>query len=65
MTLKADFGAAASFLTLNGVQSIDCADISDKSKAKAGMYLIKVILDDGKDQALFTFSLFVIDAPVD
>lgn len=63
VSLKADFGDAASFLNLNGVQSIDCSDISMKSSIKAGMYLIKLILDDGKDKVAFTFSLFVLDPP--
>jgi hypothetical protein len=31
---------------------------------KAGMYLIKLILDDGRDKAAYTVSLFVLDPPV-
>ena len=50
--MSADFGSA-DFLTLNGDISIDCSDISMNSSVKAGMYLIKITLDDGRDKVNF------------
>ena len=66
VTLKADFGFAANFLTLNGQISIDCADIKKggSSNIRAGMYLITLTLDDKRDQVKIPFSLFVIDPPL-
>jgi len=50
--MTADFGSA-DFLTLNGDISIDCSDISMNSSVKAGMYVIKITLDDGIDKVNF------------
>jgi hypothetical protein len=50
--MSVEFGSAK-FLTLNGVSSIDCTDISMSSNVKAGMYQIKLTLDDGRDKADF------------
>jgi hypothetical protein len=50
--LTVEFGSAK-FLTLKGVNSIDCADISMSSNVKAGMYQIKLTLDDGRDKVDF------------
>ena len=63
VTVTADFGSAGSFLVLNGQTSIDCEDISAKTTFKAGMYLIKIMLNDGKDTATYNFSIFVVDLP--
>jgi hypothetical protein len=50
--ITADFGSA-NFLTLNRDKSIDCFDISVHSSVKAGMYLLKITLDDGRDKVNF------------
>jgi hypothetical protein len=63
VTVTADFGSAASFLVLNGQTSIDCDDISAKTTFKAGMYLIKIMLNDGRDIVSYNFSIFVVDLP--
>jgi len=63
VTVTADFGSAGSFLRLNGQTSIDCDDISTKTAFKAGMYLIKLLLNDGKDVVTYNFTIFVIDLP--
>lgn len=65
VTLKADFGFAANFLTLNGLTSIDCADIKKggSSNIRTGLYLVTLTLDDKRDQVKIPFSLFVIDPP--
>ena len=58
MTL--DFGSAK-FLTLSGDNKIECSDISMNSNVKAGMYLLQITLDDGRDKVNFSVSLFVYD----
>ena len=58
MTL--DFGSAK-FLTLSGDNIIECSDISMNSNVKAGMYLLQITLDDGRDKVNFSVSLFVYD----
>ena len=65
VNLKADFGFAANFLTLNGQTSIDCVDIKKggSSNIRADMYLITLTLDDKNDQVKIQFKLFVIDPP--
>ena len=63
MTLTVDFGLASNFLTLNGITSIECADISSKATFSAGMYLIKITLNDKKDIVNFNLSIFVVDLP--
>jgi hypothetical protein len=63
VTLTADFGPAAKFLTLNGITSIECPDISSRTTFKAEMYLIKIMLNDKKDTVTYFFSIFVEDLP--
>ena len=58
--LTVEFGSAK-FLTLNGVSSLECADISMSSNVKAGMYQINLTLDDGRDKVDFQVSMFVYD----
>ena len=50
--MTVDFGSA-NFLTLSGDNMIECSDISMNSNLKAGMYLIKINLDDGMDKVNF------------
>lgn len=61
VTLTANFGSASNFLVLEG-QNIVCDDIS-KATLKAGMYLLKILLDDKRDIVNYSFSMFVIDLP--
>jgi hypothetical protein len=61
ITLTADFGPAGNFLSLNSTTSIECRDISSKTSFNAGMYLVKIMLNDKKDTATYLFSIFVID----
>ena len=63
MTLTVDFGPAGSFLSLNGITSIECLDISSKTTFNAAMYLVKIMLNDKKDTVTYNFSIFVIDLP--
>ena len=63
ITLTADFGPARNFLSLNGITSIECLDISSKTTFNAGMYLVKIMLNDKKDTVTYNFSIFVIDLP--
>ena len=51
--MQVDFGIAANFLKLDGKTSIFCNDISMNSNAKAGMYLLRLILDDGRDKVVY------------
>jgi len=63
VSLIADFGTSANFLTLNGQSSLEIADISKNGLVKEGMYLIKFKLNDGKDVVSVTFSLIVAPPP--
>jgi hypothetical protein len=59
--MTADLGPAGNFLVLNGVEIV-CNDIS-KATIEAGMYLLKIFLDDKRDIVLYNFSIFVTDLP--
>jgi hypothetical protein len=61
VTLTANFGSASNFLVLDG-HKIFCDDIS-KANLKAGMYLLKILLDDKRDIVNYSFSIFVNDLP--
>jgi hypothetical protein len=61
--LTVDFGPASNFLSLNGITSIECQDISSKAAFNAGMYLVKIMLNDKKDTVSYILSIFVIDLP--
>ena len=63
ITLTADFGSAGNFLTLNGITSIECLDISSKTTFNAAMYLVKIMLNDKKDTVTYNLSIFVEDLP--
>jgi hypothetical protein len=61
VTISAEFGSAESFLELNGITSILCKDISLNTKINAGMYLIRIMLNDQKDIVTYNFVIFVDD----
>jgi hypothetical protein len=61
VTMTADLGPAGNFLVLNGLEIV-CNDIS-KATIKAGMYLLKIFLDDKRDIVMYNFSIFVTDLP--
>jgi hypothetical protein len=61
VTITADLGPAGNFLVLDGLKIV-CKDIS-KTTIKAGMYLLKILLDDKRDIVMYNFSIFVIDLP--
>lgn len=61
VTMTVDLGPAGNFLVLDGVEIV-CDDIS-KTTIKAGMYLLKVLLNDKRDIATYNLSIFVIDLP--
>ena len=63
ITITADFGTAGNFLSLNGITSIECRDISSKTTFNSGMYLVKIMLNDKKDTVTYNLSIFVIDLP--
>lgn len=63
-TLTVEFGAA-SFCTLTDMTSIDIEDVSDATKVKPGMYLLNVVLSDGKDTVKIPLSLIVLAPPAD
>jgi hypothetical protein len=51
--MQVDFGIAANFLKFDGKTSLFCNDISMDSNTKAGMYLLRLILDDGRDKVVY------------
>ncbi len=52
--IQVDFGIAANFLQFDGKTTmIYCNDISINSNTKAGMYLLRLILDDGRDKVVY------------
>jgi hypothetical protein len=59
--MTVDLGPAGNFLVLDGVEIV-CDDIS-KTTIKAGMYLLKILLNDKRDIATYNLSIFVIDLP--
>ena len=60
VSLTANFDSA-DFLTLNGVSSIECADIS--ANIQAGLHLVRLTLDDGRDRVSFIVSVIVLEVP--
>lgn len=53
-------GKAANFLYLDNGETLNIDDISEKNpNMKSGVYLLTVILDDGRDQVKLPFSLII------
>ena len=64
VTITADLGFAANFVVLNSPGSLEISDIREgSSNIREGMFLMTIILDDGKDQVRIPFTLFVIAPP--
>lgn len=65
VTLSADLGAAASFITLRDKSALDISDISTSGSCKAGNYLLVFFLNDSKEIVKVPFSLVVLKPPAD
>ncbi len=64
VTLSVDFLSAASFLMLRE-NAIYCENIGTNTSFRAGMYIIKIMLNDKKNSVSYNLSVFVADLPLD
>lgn len=64
VTLTVDFLSAAGFLMLKD-NVIYCENIGTNTPFKAGMYIIKITLNDKKNSVSYNLSVFVADLTLD
>ncbi len=60
VTLSVDFLSAAGFLMLRD-NAIYCENIGTNTSFRAGMYIIKIMLNDKKNSVTYNLSVFVDD----
>jgi hypothetical protein len=46
---------------LNGINSIECNDISVGTEFKSGMYIVRIMLNDQKNIVTYNLAIFVYD----